>query len=624
MLTLHKLGPQDPTEHEHTIVNITTGIVGVGLQRGEQQQDVSYRWQLQPHIGFGRHPLFECMLSDLGHTGVFDAGGECEMLPGRMLIHDANSPVQSGTGILMMTSGGSGAIFDNIADGTLRIPLTLSAHGIRETHFRDAYLLHLSVVMRLDEDQTTNLTLRVQIAAQEVASQSTFLPPQLPAPSLPPPLAPLSIPPFLPSPPLLPDLVQPASSLPLCLCDNTCENAPNDYACDDGGPGAAFSLCQYGSDCADCGPRSEADHNTTAPSSNAGCLPADARELLCDTSSADAKGCTLLGLQAVPLTSIAASCRARSDNWVPGPFSARFWALSVDTQCALAFDLDSPRAIRISSVGCGVDASEACHVCCSVGSPALPPSLPPPPVLPPLNPQPFLPVPPPPPPEFDRRLSEDRSPAAAANEEPTTRPPFTRQLTHFPTHSQDDEWPPELPTHSLGNVLIGLFDPDSFTGTTFEFVMRDRDGLPIVNEAFDGVTRLSRLRAELVFEGVKDRSQKRIVPLKLAFVGNKERADGITYREPFSGDLQAPRSQHGRVQVTVEVFDIGLHHICAHCPFGPFSICSHDAPACDRCAPCRMMVLSCCLSLVSCQTCTDARILGPRPSGRRASHGGLT
>lgn len=38
------------------------------------------------------------------------------------------------------------------------------------------------------------------------------------------------------------------------LCLNTCQYA-YDGECDDGGPGAAFSLCDYGTDCADCGIR---------------------------------------------------------------------------------------------------------------------------------------------------------------------------------------------------------------------------------------------------------------------------------------------------------------------------------------------------------------------------------
>jgi len=38
------------------------------------------------------------------------------------------------------------------------------------------------------------------------------------------------------------------------LCTNTCTYA-NDGDCDDGGPNSDYSLCAYGTDCGDCGPR---------------------------------------------------------------------------------------------------------------------------------------------------------------------------------------------------------------------------------------------------------------------------------------------------------------------------------------------------------------------------------
>jgi hypothetical protein len=41
-------------------------------------------------------------------------------------------------------------------------------------------------------------------------------------------------------------------------CLNTCPYDPfvlSDGECDDGGPGAEYSVCTYGTDCADCGPR---------------------------------------------------------------------------------------------------------------------------------------------------------------------------------------------------------------------------------------------------------------------------------------------------------------------------------------------------------------------------------
>ncbi|MEM6956302.1 MAG: hypothetical protein AAF645_11455 [Myxococcota bacterium] len=37
-------------------------------------------------------------------------------------------------------------------------------------------------------------------------------------------------------------------------CTNTCSFA-DDGDCDDGGPGSDFSVCDFGTDCGDCGPR---------------------------------------------------------------------------------------------------------------------------------------------------------------------------------------------------------------------------------------------------------------------------------------------------------------------------------------------------------------------------------
>jgi len=45
-------------------------------------------------------------------------------------------------------------------------------------------------------------------------------------------------------------------------CSNTCQYA-NDSVCDDGGPGAVYSLCPCGTDCSDCGTRNSSDCNTS-------------------------------------------------------------------------------------------------------------------------------------------------------------------------------------------------------------------------------------------------------------------------------------------------------------------------------------------------------------------------
>ena len=53
---------------------------------------------------------------------------------------------------------------------------------------------------------------------------------------------------------------------PPVACDNTCSHA-SDGDCDDGGPGAEYSLCAHGTDCADCGTRSTVTLSPTTPRS---------------------------------------------------------------------------------------------------------------------------------------------------------------------------------------------------------------------------------------------------------------------------------------------------------------------------------------------------------------------
>ena len=61
-------------------------------------------------------------------------------------------------------------------------------------------------------------------------------------------------PPVSPSPPRLPHAPPPPPLAPGSLCAETCIGA-SDGLCDDGGPGAEYTACQYGTDCADCGVR---------------------------------------------------------------------------------------------------------------------------------------------------------------------------------------------------------------------------------------------------------------------------------------------------------------------------------------------------------------------------------
>ncbi|MBT3219441.1 MAG: hypothetical protein HN348_10145 [Proteobacteria bacterium] len=51
-----------------------------------------------------------------------------------------------------------------------------------------------------------------------------------------------------------PDTSDTSVAWSLVTCTNDC-NYAGDGMCDDGGPGSLFSVCDYGSDCEDCGPR---------------------------------------------------------------------------------------------------------------------------------------------------------------------------------------------------------------------------------------------------------------------------------------------------------------------------------------------------------------------------------
>jgi len=49
------------------------------------------------------------------------------------------------------------------------------------------------------------------------------------------------------------DLTGQCSATPDATCNNTCTSS-GDGECDDGRAGSHYSLCELGSDCADCGP----------------------------------------------------------------------------------------------------------------------------------------------------------------------------------------------------------------------------------------------------------------------------------------------------------------------------------------------------------------------------------
>ena len=108
-------------------------------------------------------------------------------------------------------------------------------------------------------------------------------------------------------------------------------------------------------------------------------------------------------------------------------------------------------------------------------------------------------------------------------------------------------------------MKVGPYDvaEPTFAGTTFEFTMRDRDGLPVVNEVYNDVERIVSFRAELV--RISD-SQAKPTQLPLQFVGNKQMQNDGTW-EPYRGQLRPPRSRHGRVEVVVQLANTGLHYV---------------------------------------------------------------
>ena len=76
----------------------------------------------------------------------------------------------------------------------------------------------------------------------------------------------------------------------LDICSNTCSYS-YDSECDDGGPGSDYSICGFGTDCADCGVRSDEDYNSGGGSSsggsNFGCASGE-ENCVCNNDCSDA------------------------------------------------------------------------------------------------------------------------------------------------------------------------------------------------------------------------------------------------------------------------------------------------------------------------------------------------
>ena len=348
-VSLRKGGPSEPRARERSAVNITMGLQGTGLFAEVQHVHQVYAWALRSahRDGFGEHQLASCMTRSL--TGAlsaesaaaleFDTNDTCHVpVDGSLLLFDG----ELGRSVkLVDTYGGTGPILADapwFMSSQLKIPIAFSAVDVRETDERDSYNLPIEVVMPLDDGaERTNLTLRVTVTAQAVASQCTLVP-------------------FNAT-----EVVEDGAAVSGCVCQNTCASAPRDGVCDDGGPGNDFSLCALGTDCADCGSRAgppdafaafDLYHSELEPADAVRayaalmanltanltasqidtCLTERTRTILCD--AAGDSGCTRLGLEAPMLGS---SCKLDADAWVPNSFSVSLWTLGLDQQCGALF-----------------------------------------------------------------------------------------------------------------------------------------------------------------------------------------------------------------------------------------------------------------------------------------------
>ena len=67
------------------------------------------------------------------------------------------------------------------------------------------------------------------------------------------------------------------------VCDDTCSYA-NDGTCDDGGTGSAYSLCDLGSDCGDCGSRTGSSSSSSSSNSSSASSSASQGSATCEDS----------------------------------------------------------------------------------------------------------------------------------------------------------------------------------------------------------------------------------------------------------------------------------------------------------------------------------------------------
>ena len=231
-------------------------------------------------------------------------------------------------------------------------------------------------------------------------------PPPSPPSSPPLPPSPPSMPPSLPPPPLPPAPPPPAGppfGATRTTCADTC-NLASDNDCDDGGPGAEFSICALGTDCTDCGPR-------TTPQCSAGttcgmCLMA---ESVCPSTTVINTLPPCINPYS-PSPPCAETCNYASDGGCDdgGP-GAEFTDCDRGTDCtdcgprAPLLPLPVHGRCRGSGI-CGTSTSlnncgtNAVYRMAYLMAPPPPPPSPPPPSPPPPSPPPPSPPPSPPPP----------------------------------------------------------------------------------------------------------------------------------------------------------------------------------------------------------------------------------
>ena len=142
--------------------------------------------------------------------------------------------------------------------------------------------------------------------------------PSPPSPSPPPPPGPVVASPYPPT--------TSAPSPPAGICTNTCQHA-GDTDCDDGGFGADYQACDFGTDCNDCGPRgsppSVASPPMPAPIATS---PAPAGNALCNDQcqysgdgDCDDGGPGAEYFESCPLGSDCTDCGTRYINTPPSP-----------------------------------------------------------------------------------------------------------------------------------------------------------------------------------------------------------------------------------------------------------------------------------------------------------------